>query len=201
MGTFPQVTSGTESSSGLHEWTGWLQSVSLSTMQVCELLVCINRQVWVEGLGQSMNCVHDICDEAQKHRWPHAPTLNRLCMLCYLIFVKQMAPEIHRPLSGPQGACPSDQREADSFPGPFVFISPRSPATRFTLDTDAATVIPDSVFLLDLMALCPWLGGPRVTPHHLTLCDPIDGSPPGSAIPGILQARTLEWVAISFSNA
>ena len=34
-----------------------------------------------------------------------------------------------------------------------------------------------------------------------TLCDPIDGSPPGSAIPGILQARTLEWVAISFSTA
>ena len=34
-----------------------------------------------------------------------------------------------------------------------------------------------------------------------TLCDPIDGSPPGSAIPRILQARTLEWVAISFSNA
>ena len=34
-----------------------------------------------------------------------------------------------------------------------------------------------------------------------TLCDPIDGSPPGSPIPGILQARTLEWVAISFSNA
>ena len=35
----------------------------------------------------------------------------------------------------------------------------------------------------------------------LTLCNPIDGSPPGSAVPGILQARTLEWVAISFSNA
>ena len=35
----------------------------------------------------------------------------------------------------------------------------------------------------------------------LTLCNPIDGSPPGSAIPGILPARTLEWVAISFSNA
>ena len=34
-----------------------------------------------------------------------------------------------------------------------------------------------------------------------TLCDPIDGGPPGSPIPGILQARTLEWVAISFSNA
>ena len=35
----------------------------------------------------------------------------------------------------------------------------------------------------------------------LILCDPIDGSPPGSPVPGILQARTLEWVAISFSNA
>ena len=34
-----------------------------------------------------------------------------------------------------------------------------------------------------------------------TLCDPIDSSPPGSPIPGILQARTLEWVAISFSEA
>ena len=35
----------------------------------------------------------------------------------------------------------------------------------------------------------------------LTLCDPTDGSPPGSSVPGILQARILEWVAISFSNA
>ena len=39
-----------------------------------------------------------------------------------------------------------------------------------------------------LLQLCP------------TLCDPIDGSPPESLVPGILQARTLEWVAISFSN-
>ena len=35
----------------------------------------------------------------------------------------------------------------------------------------------------------------------VTLCDPIDGSPPGSPVPGILQVRTLEWVSISFSNA
>ena len=35
----------------------------------------------------------------------------------------------------------------------------------------------------------------------LTLCDPVDGSPPGSSVLGILQARTLEWVAISFANA
>ena len=34
-----------------------------------------------------------------------------------------------------------------------------------------------------------------------TLCDPVGGSPPSSSIPGILQARTLEWVAISFSNS
>ena len=40
-----------------------------------------------------------------------------------------------------------------------------------------------------LLQLCP------------ALCDPVDGSPPGSPVPGILQARTLEWVAISFSNA
>ena len=40
-----------------------------------------------------------------------------------------------------------------------------------------------------LLQLCP------------TLCDPIDSSPLGSSVPGILQARTLEWVAISFSNA
>ena len=35
----------------------------------------------------------------------------------------------------------------------------------------------------------------------LTLCDPLDGSPPGSSVPGILQTRILEWVAISFSSA
>ena len=39
----------------------------------------------------------------------------------------------------------------------------------------------------------------RMTP--ISRCDPIDGSPPGSPVPGILQARTLEWVAVSFSNA
>ena len=36
---------------------------------------------------------------------------------------------------------------------------------------------------------------------RVRLCDPTDGSPPGSSVPGILQARTLEWVAIAFSNA
>ena len=45
------------------------------------------------------------------------------------------------------------------------------------------------LLLLKSLQLCP------------TLCDPRDGSPPGSTVPGILQARTLEWIAISFSNA
>ena len=40
----------------------------------------------------------------------------------------------------------------------------------------------------------------EVTQSCPTLCDPIDGSPPGSPVPGILQARTLEWVAIAFST-
>ena len=42
---------------------------------------------------------------------------------------------------------------------------------------------------------------PPGKPKNTGLCDPIDGSPAGSPVPGILQARTLEWVAISFSNA
>ena len=46
-----------------------------------------------------------------------------------------------------------------------------------------------AVVAAKLLQLCP------------TLCDPIDGSPPGFPVPGILQARTLEWVVISFSNA
>ena len=54
-------------------------------------------------------------------------------------------------------------------------------------------------------AICNNMNGPAAAAKSLqscpTLCDPTDGSPPGSAVPGILQARTLEGVAISFSNA
>jgi len=46
-----------------------------------------------------------------------------------------------------------------------------------------------------------WVAAAKSLQACPTLCDPRDGSPPGSPIPGILQARTLEWVAISFSNA
>ena len=73
----------------------------------------------------------------------------------------------------------------------------------------------DSIFIdlfLDFLHCCIDLCVYLPVPHSLaaaakslqscpTLCDPIDGSPPGSPVPGILQARTLEWVAISFSNA
>ena len=49
--------------------------------------------------------------------------------------------------------------------------------------------------------LCAAAAAAKSLQSCLTLCDPIDGSPPGPTVPGILQARTLEWVAISFSNA
>ena len=48
---------------------------------------------------------------------------------------------------------------------------------------------------------CMYAAAAKLLQSWPTLCDPIDGSPPGSPVPGILQARTLEWVAISFSNA
>ena len=61
-------------------------------------------------------------------------------------------------------------------------------------------------FLIKLIALYTLekemdAAAPKLLQSCLTLCDPIDGSPPGSPIHGILQARTLERVAISFSNA
>ena len=54
------------------------------------------------------------------------------------------------------------------------------------------------VFLELAAAAAAAAKSPQLCP---TLCDPRDGSPPGSPVPGILQARTLEWVAISFTNA
>ena len=67
--------------------------------------------------------------------------------------------------------------------------------TQITMKTEkactllASSIVPPPGLLLLSCLSCP------------TLCDPIDSSPPGSAVPGSLQARTLEWVAISFSNA
>ena len=60
---------------------------------------------------------------------------------------------------------------------------------------------PSPVLWVFMETLLPVAAAAKSLQSCLTLCDPIDGSPPGSPVPGILQARTLEWVAISFSNA
>ena len=53
----------------------------------------------------------------------------------------------------------------------------------------------------DRMSQQPYPAAAKSLQSCPTLCDPLDGSPPGSPVPGILQAKTLEWVAISFSTA
>ena len=58
-----------------------------------------------------------------------------------------------------------------------------------------------SSLLMSEVAATAAASAAKLLQSYRTLCDPIDSSPPGSAVPGILQARTLEWVAISFSNA
>ena len=74
------------------------------------------------------------------------------------------------------------------------------------LDHQKSKRIPEKhLFLLYFLCQSVWLCAAAVAAKSLQSCltlgDPIDGSPPGSPVPGILQARTLEWVAISFSNA
>ena len=83
--------------------------------------------------------------------------------------------------------------------------------------TTAHSLVSSLDILASFCSCCRW-PGPCSLPHFVsaaaaaaaaakslqscpTLCDPIDGSPPDSPIPGILQARTLQWVAVSFSNA
>ena len=56
-------------------------------------------------------------------------------------------------------------------------------------------------FLKECLHLHLWAAAAKLLQSCPTLCNPIEGSPPGSPVPGILQARTREWVAISFSNA
>ena len=71
----------------------------------------------------------------------------------------------------------------------YVTVITTTPATSTTTVIRAATTAAAAAAAAKSRQSCP------------TLCDPRDGSPPGSPVPGILQARTLEWVAISFSNA
>ena len=75
-----------------------------------------------------------------------------------------------------------------AFPPPEDLPDPETEPMSPALQADSTTVPPAAAAAAKSLQSC------------LTLCDPIDGSPPGSPVPGILQARTLEWVAISFSN-
>ena len=74
------------------------------------------------------------------------------------------------------------------------------PAALVTLNTLERTVLL-GVVVLDTISVAVAAAAAKSLQSCPTLCNPIDGSPPGSPFPGILQARTLEWVAISFSNA
>ena len=77
-------------------------------------------------------------------------------------------------------------------------IEPTSPASLALAGRIFTTELPGMLFqTLYVLMLCY----AKSLQSCLTLCDPIDGSPPGSAVPGILQVRILAWVAISFSNA
>ena len=84
----------------------------------------------------------------------------------------------------------------------MCFSSKTSPWGGFCLLSSPSPGVLYSKFSLVIYFIC---SSPPAAAKSLqscpTLCDPTDGSPPGSPVPGILQARTLEWVAISFSSA
>ena len=77
----------------------------------------------------------------------------------------------------------------------FIFLG-----SKITADGDCSHEIKRRL-VLERKAMTNLAVAAKSRQSCLTLCDPTDGSPPGSPVPGILQARTLEWVAISFSNA
>ena len=74
---------------------------------------------------------------------------------------------------------------------------------RLTFMFCSVTIVNTTIFILywGLFIIEPAAAAAKSLQSCPTLCDPIDGSPPGFPVPGILQARILEWVAISFSNA
>ena len=89
--------------------------------------------------------------------------------------------------------CPSFSSYLQSFPASAPF-----PVSQFFTSGGQNIGASTSASVLPMNAAAAAAKSLQLCP---TLCDPIDGSPPGSPVPGILQARTLEWVAISFSNA
>ena len=95
--------------------------------------------------------------------------------------------------SGPSTSCQIDgETVAD-----FIFLG-----SKITADGDSSHEIKRRLLLgRKVMTNLDADPAAKSLQLRLTLCDPIDGSPPGSPVPGILQARILEWVAISFFNA
>ena len=75
------------------------------------------------------------------------------------------------------------------------------PCSHVTKKKNRKALKPTANSFNDTVHTTPAAAAAKLLQSCLTLCDPIDSSPPGSTVPGILQARTLEWVAISFSNA
>ena len=82
--------------------------------------------------------------------------------------------------------------------GSFAFSKSNLNIGKFTVHVLLKAVLENFEYLLECAAAAAAAKSLQLCP---TLCDPIDGSLPRSPVPGILQARTLEWVAISFSNA
>ena len=78
-------------------------------------------------------------------------------------------------------------------------IMASGPITSWQIDRETVETVSDFVFFRK--AYTAAAAAAKLLQSCLTLCDPRDSSPPGSTVPGILQARILEWGAISFSNA
>ena len=78
-------------------------------------------------------------------------------------------------------------------------IMASGPITSWQIDGQTVETVADFSFLGSKITVAA--GAAKSLQSCPVLCDPIDGSPPDSPVPGFLQARTLEWVAVSFSNA
>ena len=94
-------------------------------------------------------------------------------------------------------SCPGIKTLVSCIAGRFLTIWANREAPNITVDTGLYNMHSKGKMWRDTVAVV----AAKSLQSCLTLCNPIDGSPPGSAVPGILQARTLEWAAISFSNA
>ena len=100
-----------------------------------------------------------------------------------------------------------EYRKGLPFPPPGIFPTQRSNPHLLCLmhwQVDSLPLVPPGLYVTNRQKIGKSVSAAATAKSLqscLTLCDPRDGSPPGSPVPGILQARTLEWVAISFFNA